>query len=376
MNLQADNVEREQTDESLRVERAEVDSALGEALTAVDECADAVISRARGRADEALAKARAQTDRQAATSVTSAIIGKERAREDRDIRKERSAEDESLREERVEHSVLLAVEREETDKDLLSERVRSDEALTTRDDFMGIVSHELRNMLGVIIGFASMLERERPQEYSTQQVRQYAQNIRRSGDRMNRLIGDLVDGASIEAGMLALAREVADPAPIVTEAVTAFQARAAAEKITLVTEIIPPLPPLLLDTARILQVLSNLLSNAIKFTPAGGTIVVRVERSGSEIRFAVSDTGEGIPADMLEAVFDRFVQVTRSDRRGLGLGLYISRCILQGHGGKIRAENRPGGGSTFSFNLPVHAAPAVPAADNGQCNAKFANARK
>lgn len=360
MNQQTDNSEREQTDESLRVERAEVDNALGEALTAVDECADAVISRARARADEALAKARAQTDRQAATSVTSAIIGRERAREDKVISKERNAEDESLRVERVEHSVLLAVEREETDKDLQSERARSDEALTTRDDFMGVVSHELRNILGVIIGFASMLEKEKPQEFPPQQVRQYARHIRRSGERMNRLIGDLVDVASIEAGMLALTREVGDPAPIVTEAVTAFQSRAAAEGITLVTEIPAPLPPALFDAARILQVLSNLLSNAIKFTPANGTISVRVTRHGNEIRFAVRDTGAGIPGDMLEAVFERFIQVTRGDRRGLGLGLYISRCIIQGHGGKIWAENRAGTGSTFSFTLPVHAAPPVP----------------
>lgn len=366
MHQQIDNVEREQTDESLRVERAEVDNALGVALTAVDECADAVISRARARADEALAKARAQTDRQAATSVTTAIIGKERAREDTVIRKERCAEDESLREERVEHSVLLAVEREETDQDLLNERIRSDEALTTRDDFMGIVSHELRNILGVMIGFASILEKERPQEYPPQQVRQYAQHIRRSGERMNRLIGDLVDVASIEAGMLALTREAGDPAAIVTEAVTAFQARAAAEGMTLVTEIPSPLPPALFDAARILQVLSNLLGNALKFTPANGTITVRAAPYGNEIRFAVSDTGAGLPDNMLEAVFDRFTQVTRGDRRGLGLGLYISRCIILGHGGRIWAENHAGGGSTFSFTLPVYAVPPAPGADKSQ----------
>lgn len=359
MNQLNDNAAREQTDESLRVEREEVDDFLGEAFTAVDECADTLISRARARADEALAKARAQTDRQAATSSTTAIIGKERAREDKVIRKERVAEDETLRSERVEHSVLLAVEREETDQDLLHERARADAALTTRDDFMGIVSHELRNILGTMIGFASLIEREVAQDQHVEAVRLHAQRIRRSGERMNRIIGDLVDIASIEAGMLAVTREVGDPSPVVTEAVATFQARAAAGGITLVTALAAPLPPVLFDAARILQVLINLLSNAIKFTPAGGKVVVKVEPGGKELRFAVSDTGAGIPEDMLGLVFDRFFQVTRSDRRGLGLGLYISRCIIEGHDGRIWAESRIGAGSTFFFTLPLPATPPL-----------------
>jgi len=120
--------------------------------------------------------------------------------------------------------------------------------------------------------------------------------------------------------------------------------------VSLVTEIVSPLPRARFDPARILQVLVNLLSNALKFTPRDGTVSVRVECVGAEVRFAVHDTGLGIPADKLEAVFERFVQIG-PDRRGVGLGLYISRCIMSAHGGRVWAESIPGQGSTFRLAL-------------------------
>jgi signal transduction histidine kinase len=137
--------------------------------------------------------------------------------------------------------------------------------------------------------------------------------------------------------------------------VETFQARASASGVSLVAEVVPPLSPALFDPARILQVLANLLSNAIKFTPPHGTVVVRVECVDDFIRFAVSDTGQGIPSGKLGAVFARFHQV-KDDRRGVGLGLYISKSIVQGHGGRIWAEQRTGGGSTLYFTLPIHVA--------------------
>jgi len=143
----------------------------------------------------------------------------------------------------------------------------------------------------------------------------------------------------------------------VTEAVDALQAQASAVGISLVAESVPSLPGAAFDPARILQVLVNLLSNAIKFTPPHGKVVVHVERVENDIRFAVSDTGAGIPADKLDAIFERSFQVARNDRRGIGLGLYISKCIVQRHGGRIWAESTIGEGSTFSFTLPIDGAP-------------------
>jgi signal transduction histidine kinase len=357
---QQPRLEREQTDESLRAEREKADQALETGESTIDETADAVINRARSRADDVLAAARARTDRlssvSAAGSPIPTILKSERVREDQVLQEERANADEILREERAEHLALLSREREATDNDLSHERELSDDALATRDEFLGIVSHDLRNLLNAMVGSAALIEKGALQNDPVGRVVAHARRIQRSGARMNRLIGDLVDLASIEAGALAVTREVGDPATVVTEAVDTFQAQAAAAEVPLTAEIVPPSLLAAFDSARILQVLTNLLSNAIKFTPAHGRIVVHVEGCGDEIRVAVRDTGVGIAPDKLEAVFVRFLQVAENDRRGVGLGLYISKAIVQGHGGRIWAESKVGEGSTFCFTLPVHAA--------------------
>lgn len=344
---------RKKTDESLRVERGAIDDAIKEDLTDIDETADAVISRARARSDALIAAARAKTDRDPVAVAPSAVIETERNLADKVLKTERSNADETIRDARAENVALLSREREETDRDLSSERVRADSALELRDEVLGIVSHDLLNMLTGVMGFAVLIETRVARGNHVEDVLKYARNIQRSGARMNRLIGDLVDIASIESGMLAVAREVGDPAQVVTEALEIFQAKAAENAITLVAEIVPPLPHAAYDPARILQVLTNLLSNALKFTPANGRVVVRVEHIGDEIRFGIRDTGIGIPREKLEAVFERYIQVAKNDRRGLGLGLYISRSIVQGHGGRIWAESKIGEGSSFCFTLPV-----------------------
>jgi signal transduction histidine kinase len=354
--------EREQTDESLRVEREKVDQALQQEVAAIDETADAVIDRARARADAVLAEARAKMDRQSTLGAPSLrepspkAITRERVLEDRVLREERANADETLRDERTEHVALLSRERDETDQDLSRERARSDDALATRDEFLGIVSHDLRVMLNTMVGSAALIADGVLRENHVDAVRVHAGRIQRSAARMSRLIGDLVDLASIQAGVLAVTREVGDPTHVVSEAVETFQAQASAGRVTMVTDIVPSSPPTAFDSARILQVLSNLLSNAIKFTPPNGSVRVRAEQIGDEMRFTVSDTGVGIPADKLEAIFVRFLQVAQNDRRGVGLGLDIARAIVQGHGGRIWAESRIGEGSTFCFTLPIHRA--------------------
>jgi len=206
------------------------------------------------------------------------------------------------------------------------------------------------------VGFAGLIAKAESgeTEHQAAQVLAHARRIQRSGARMNRLIGDLVDVASIEAGALTVTPQLGDPKQVVTEAVDTFQAQASASGVSLVAET-PPGPSTVaeLDHARILQVLANLVGNAIKFTPSGGSVVVRFERTEQELRFAVRDTGRGISADQLESIFERFHQIEKRDGRGVGLGLYISKCIVQGHGGRIWVESRPGEGSSFWFTLPV-----------------------
>jgi len=238
---------------------------------------------------------------------------------------------------------------------LSHERARSDKALAMRDDFMGIVSHDLLNLVNAIVGISSLIEQAVAHDNHVEGVVAYARRVQRSGTRMRRLVGDLVDVASIEAGSLAVTRAVGDPADVVTEVLETFQAEASARAISLTAEVMPGVPPISFDAARILQVLCNLLSNALKFTPAQGAVTVRLEQVDDNVVYSVSDTGEGIPGDKLEAVFDRFVQLTKNDRRGVGLGLFISKCIVNGHGGRIWVENRAGRGSAFCFTLPVDA---------------------
>jgi signal transduction histidine kinase len=347
--------EREQTDESLRLERERADRALDDEISEADETADAIISRARARADALLAAARTRADQASIGDQPTDALRTSRAIEDHNLQRERVMADHVLHRERADHVTLLSQERQATDHDLSHERARSDKALGMRDDFMGIVSHDLLNLLNAMVGISSLIEKEVAQENHVERVVAHARRVQRSGARMRRLVGDLVDVASIEAGMLAVTRAAGDLGDVVTEGVETFHAEASSRGISLTAEIAPAVPPVAFDAARILQVLCNLLSNALKFTPAQGSVVVRLEHVDENIVCCVSDTGEGIPDDKLEAVFDRFVQLTKNDRRGVGLGLFISKCIVHGHGGRIWVENRKGPGSTFCFSLPTDA---------------------
>jgi signal transduction histidine kinase len=321
--------EREQTDVSLRVERERVDRVLEEELALIDEAADAFINGARERADRVLAAARTKLD---------------------DVSSEGPATASTTR------AADLSTERETTDQDLLRERARADGAIATRDEFLGIVSHDLRNMLGVMIGSARLVAESIVAGGDDENLR-HTQRILRAGARMNRLMGDLLDIASIEAGMLAVTRLASDPALVAGEAIETFQAQADAAGVALTLVATPPLPSVEFDAARILQVLVNLLSNALKFTARGGRVTLRVEVVSGSLQFSIEDTGSGIAPEKLALIFDRFAQVTPNDRRGVGLGLYISKCIVEGHGGRIWAESEPKVGSTVSFTLPLdHAA--------------------
>jgi signal transduction histidine kinase len=347
--------EREQTDESLRVERDSADRALDDEGFEADETADAVISRARARADALLAAARTKSDQTSIDDQPTDMLKSSRALEDHILQRERVTADSVLSRERSEHVALLSQERQVTDHDLSHERARSDKALAMRDDFMGIVSHDLLNLVNAMVGISSLIEKEVAHENHVERVVAHARRVQRSGAPMRRLVGDLVDVASIEAGMLAVTRTVGDLAEVVTEAVETFLAEASGNGISRTAEIAPDVPSVKFDAARILQVLCNLLSNALKFTPPQGSIVARLEHADDSVVCSVSDTGEGIPDDKLEVVFDRFVQLTKNDRRGVGLGLFISKCIVQGHGGRIWVDNRIGGGSTVGFSLPIDA---------------------
>lgn len=341
---------RRRTDDSLRVERAKADADLAERLGAIEEASDAMTERARARADRVLAAARARVD-QERNPPSSEAVARQRDSEDRALAEERAVSDDTRRLEREEHSVLQSIEREETDHHLSRERERADDSVSARDVFLGMVSHDLRNMLHGIMGFAALIAGGTTPESSGDVIR-HAQRILRSGGRMTRLVGDLVDVASIDAGALAVHCEHTDPATVVAEAVDSFQAEASASGVVLAADVVAAVPQIPFDPARVLQVLANLLSNALKFTRRNGRITVRVEARADVVLFSVHDTGVGIPPDKLKAIFERYRQLATNDGRGVGLGLYISKCIVQGHGGRIWAESQPDVGSTFHFTIP------------------------
>jgi len=218
--------EREQTDESLRLERDSADRALDAELSDADDTADAVIARARARADAVLSGARTKTDHASVGDQPTDALKTSRAIEDHILQRERVTADRVLESERSDHAMLLSQERQATDHDLSQERAESDNAMSMRDDFMGIVSHDLLNLLQAMVSMSALIEMEVTQDNHVERVVAHARRVQRSGVRMRRLVGDLVDVASIEAGMLAVAREVGDPAHVVKEAVDTFQAQA------------------------------------------------------------------------------------------------------------------------------------------------------
>ncbi|HEY0482628.1 MAG TPA: ATP-binding protein [Kofleriaceae bacterium] len=345
--------ERAQTDESLLSERHKADQALEAKRSEAQGDADLVVRRARKTADAVLFAAREKADERVDQTEAHAFITAERVLEDATLRDERASADESLQREReaiAALAILMPMEREKTDRYLLTERTRSDDDLSHRDDFLGIVSHDLRNLLSGIVLSTSILSEQAGASEQGKRTLEVAARIQRYAARMNRLIGDLVDVASIDAGKLSVTLVPGDTSALIDEVKDMFEGLALDKGLSL--EIDTTEQPLLanFDHDRMVQVLANLITNAIKFTRSG-TIVVRNERTADGCVISVRDTGLGIPDDKLETVFERFWQVGKNDRRGVGLGLYISRCIIEAHGGTIRATSTLGTGTTFSFTL-------------------------
>jgi len=223
-----------------------------------------------------------------------------------------------------------------------------------RDEVLGVVSHDLRNPINAIAMCAKALASEH--EAGTATNGEMLHTIQESAAWMNRLIGDLLDVASIDRGHLALERQSQDASKLVQQALHMFAMDAAAHGITLTERIPPNVPPINVDGARIVQVLGNLVRNALNFTPRGGTVVVSIESRNEFVFFSVSDTGPGISAENLPRIFERYWQSSHAARtRGSGLGLSIAKGIVEAHGGRIWAESVELKGSEFLFSIPVGA---------------------
>ena len=214
------------------------------------------------------------------------------------------------------------------------------EATHRRDQVLGVVAHDLRNPLSTIL------------MQTTARARKPNEVIHRAATRMNRLIQDLLDVSLIETGQFPMQRARLSGGALVVEAVETQKILATSSSVELRLDVEMGVPEVWGQHDRLLQVFENLIGNAIKFTTAGGRITVGAASNDQEVVFWVADSGSGIAPDDLPHVFDRFWQATRGDRRGAGLGLPITKGIVEAHDGRIWAESTLGRGSTFFFSIP------------------------
>jgi PAS domain S-box-containing protein len=243
-------------------------------------------------------------------------------------------------------------ERKRAERELRLSEAKLRRALAARDQVLGIVAHDLRSPLSTILVTSTALPQEDERTKKAREV------LTRAATRMSRLIQDLLDVALVEAGQLRVIGEAVPARELVHEALETARPLFVSSQVEVGSSLDPELPAVLGDRDRLLQVFENLVGNAIKFTAAGGQVTVGAAAREREVLFWVADTGCGIAPDNLGHVFDRFWQATASTRRlGAGLGLPITKGIVEAHGGRIWVESALGGGSTFYFVIPRAAPP-------------------
>jgi PAS domain S-box-containing protein len=228
----------------------------------------------------------------------------------------------------------------------------------TKTEFLSIVSHEFRTALTGIQGFSELI---RDGGLEPDEVRAYGGYIFNDADRINRLIGDMLDLDRMESGRMSMRSGDVDINEVLTEAMA--RAGSAATTVEFKADFDPRLPIVVGDRDRLIQVVSNLVNNAIKYSPDGGTVTLSTRSEGGYALISVTDTGLGIPADEIGHVFERFRRVRSGAAQsipGTGLGLTIVKQIVEMHGGKIWVESAVGHGSAFHFTVPLVAENVTP----------------
>lgn len=233
---------------------------------------------------------------------------------------------------------------------LLQDLTRVRELEAVRRDFVANVSHELRTPLATLKALVETLQEGALED--PQAARRFLERIEGEVDRLDRIVGELLELARIESGRMPLQMARVAVAEVVGPPVEELRPLAERAGLRLTVSLPPDLPPVLVDVDGMRRVVSNLVHNAIQFTPSG-EVTVWAERMGDEVVISVRDTGVGIAPEELSRVFERFYKARGSRSGGAGLGLAIAKHIVLAHGGRIWAESEPGRGSTFSVALPV-----------------------
>jgi PAS domain S-box-containing protein len=233
-------------------------------------------------------------------------------------------------------------------------RQTAEEASRMKDEFLAVLSHELRSPLNAIVGYANLM---RDGRYQPEETPRMLDIVLRNARTQEQLIADMLDVSRIITGKMGLNLGPVEPKAVIQSALDVARPAADAKRITFDAEFDPSVGAIIGDADRLQQAVWNLLSNAVKFTPAGGKVRVRLTRNASYIEIAVSDTGKGIKPEYLPHVFTRFSQEDYSTTRkygGLGLGLSIVRHVAELHGGSVRAASEgEGRGATFVIRLPM-----------------------
>jgi two-component system cell cycle sensor histidine kinase PleC len=242
-----------------------------------------------------------------------------------------------------------------------AETLRAEGANQAKSEFLANMSHELRTPLNAINGFSEMMAEEMFGPLGDKRYKGYAADILSSGQHLLALINDILDMSKIEAGKMSLRPEPVVVSEVVEDAVRLVRNRAEAAGLTLLVDIIPDPPVVEADYRAIKQVLLNLLSNAVKFTPSGGRVTIAVDRlpqgdAPERLKIAVTDTGIGIAESDLERLARPFEQIESQHsktQQGTGLGLALTKSLVELHGGVLDIKSKAGGGTTVSFTLPV-----------------------
>jgi signal transduction histidine kinase len=351
--------ERQKTDEHLEQKTQEVEEKTSEKLRSMRLATDKAHNSQREEVNLAKEHQREVTGT-SPTRLDEKLLAQEREGSDKSQAVERGEEERIRTEERVqkqliaETEALLEKERINTNSALLEERVHIDLELITRDHFLAIVSHDLKNSIFAISIAAGLIRKGLSKDaVGAVSVLKHLGGIEQAAEGMSRMISDLLDVERMAHDQLRLKRENVDVCKLLQECVDLFAPVVSSKSfsMTIHTSTEPIFANV--DHDRILQVLSNLIGNSLKFTPNGGTIALSVRKQETQVEISVTDNGAGIEEEAKVQIFERFSQLTRNDRRGLGLGLFIAKWIVEAHKGRIWVTSEVGKGSTFSFTLPL-----------------------
>jgi signal transduction histidine kinase len=231
---------------------------------------------------------------------------------------------------------------------VLQDVTRERELEAQRDDFLRMVSHDLRSPLTAIL-LQAQLQQEAARTRGDGRAARGLDGLATNVWRMQAMLDDLVDTVQLESGQLRLERELVELHVFLAEAL----GRSALDVGRVRLEVAADLPPVTADPARLERVVVNLLSNALKYSPPEAEVVLHAERDGDEVRVHVRDRGPGLAPAEQARVFERFYRARTDVKDGLGLGLYIARLLVEAHGGRIWVESEVGAGCTFGFTLPL-----------------------